>query len=216
MAWLKANDYSVSEGSITVPRRGRMVAELRIAAPASKTPIPEDSPVTLTFQDGYTIRGRCVWAGEDSGIWRVKVVGGSNRLHIEPRPKYYAGIAARSVLSDLLLEVGETPGRLDIAGVFERYVRMKEPAHLALETLLHAKFPGYVWRTNAAGAVDVLKDTWAAAEPLTVSETYPAERRAVCLPRPSLLPGVTLPGVGRLDSVRHVVGPQLRTEVFYL
>lgn len=217
MAYASVNGHPIGTGWLSVPRAGRPVAEVRIAVDAKKKPLAEGDAATLAFQDGTQYAMTCMYAGVERGLMRVKLAGGAGKLDTPVRPKFYRGIAARAVITDVLAEVGEQPGDIDAPGAFEAYVRMAEPARLALGTALHAKWPQHVWRVKADGKLYVLQDTFPDfGQDLDVIEAHPGERRAVCRPVPSLQPGVTT-NLGRVDRVRQVFSPEgVNTEVHYV
>lgn len=214
MAFLTANDYPVGEGWLMVPRQGRALAEILIASAGKQKPIPEGAAVTLRFQDGTSYAMSCRWAGLDRGLWKVRLVAGKGKLSGMVRPKFYRGIPIKTVITDLLAEIGETPGTIQLSGAFERYVRRGEAGHQALATVLQ-KFPGHVWRFNRSGGVDVVSEAWPTGPEIKILEEYHHEKRVVCRPVPGLLPGVVV-SVGRVDRVKHNIGPALTTEVFYV
>lgn len=207
----------VGEGWLSIPRAGRAVAEVRLAVSGSGQPVKEGQAVTIELQGGHSFKLTAIYAGIELGLWRVRLVGGSGKLDTMLRPRFYRGIAARAVLADLIEEAGEKAGQLDAPGVFSHYVRMAEPARLALGTALHAQYPGHVWRIGPDGLLNVIQDSWPdSGLALDVLEEYPAERRALCRPLPGLHPG-TLASGRKIDRVRHAFsGQRITTEVGYV
>lgn len=220
MALLLANTAPVSEGRITLPRTGRLTASLRLAV--TSAPVSRGEAVTLRFETGESLATTCLDVGRDGGFWRLYLVGGAGGLDRLLRPKFYEGIPARTVLLDLLQEVGETPGEVDAPEVLLRYTRYAHPAWEELRRLL-LLLQGRTWRIQPGGQVWVGRETWPAfAQRLRAVQYDAAQRRYWFTLVPALQPGVRLEGsvggheiqFGPVERVVHHIGRANRTEVF--
>jgi len=217
MSLLTANDIPVARAEIAIPRVGRGAASVILASergPAS------GEAVTLLSQDGQTMRYTCVTGQRASGWWHMGLVAGAGKLNKSLPNRYYEGIPAATVARDILNEAGETPGPIDLPGTLTRYVRRAAPAYQQLAALL----AGYdrAWRILPDGSIWIGQDSGATAGPVSVSEAYPSDRRYVLGLDLTLTPGVVVRGIldgqeatlGRVERIRHCVGPRLRTEVY--
>ena len=217
MSLLSANDIPVARAEISIPRVGRGVADMVLASGSGPSP---GEPVVLRWQDGYEMRYTCLAAQRWRGWWHMRLVAGTGRLNKLLPNRYYEGIAAETVARDILNEAGERLGKIDLPGVLTRYVRRAGPAYQQLAALLS----GYprMWRVLPDGGVWIGEDAGGSSEPVAITEVSPAERKYTIELSPGLLPGVVLRGIvdgvtidlGTVERVRHIVGPQLRTEVW--
>ncbi|WP_337869850.1 hypothetical protein [Meiothermus sp.] len=219
MPVLLANNAKVSEGHINLPLTGRLTATLRLAADNASASRGE--AVVLRFESGETFATTCLDVGRDGGFWRLYVVGGAGKLDMRLRPKFYEGVPARTILLDMLQEVGEAPGSLDAPETFARYTRYGYPAWQELRRVL-LLLPERNWRIMPDGGVWVGRETWPMfAEELRASRYDFVQRRHWFPLTPALQPGVRLHGVaggyeaqfGPVERLTHHIGPVLRTEV---
>jgi hypothetical protein len=214
MALLTANGEGVTEGMLSLVSSGRSVAEVYLGSHVGESSIQVGQLVDLNWQDGTTDRMFCTRAGPDQGRWRILLLGGKGGLSSSVRPKFYAGIAASSVVSDLLSEVGESPGTISVPGAVQQYVRQAGPGYEALETFL-TLFPALSWRVGRDGLTNVGPLAWPDdTRSIDIVSQSPGEGILTLRNTPGLDAGVTLPGFGKADRVVHMVGTTLRTEVY--
>jgi hypothetical protein len=214
MALLSANGEGVTEGTLSLVSSGRSVAELYLGSHEGESGIQVGQLVELKWQDGTTDKMFCTRAGPDQGRWRILLLGGKGGLSSTVRPKFYAGIAASSVVSDLLSEVGESPGVISVPGAVQQYVRQAGPGHEALETFL-TLFPTLSWRIGRDGLTNVGALAWPVdMRSIDIVSQSPGEGILTLRNNPGIDAGVTLPGFGKTDRVVHMVGTTLRTEVY--
>jgi hypothetical protein len=212
MALLTANGEAVINGMLSLVSAGRSLAELYLST--DKSSVQVGAATTLTWQDGTEDEMTCTRAGLDKGLWRVLLVGGTGGVSKTLRPKYYSGIAARSVLSDLLNEVGEVPGTLSTTGALEHYVRQAGLAHEAIDIFL-TLYPELAWRIGRDGRVNISKPNWPTdTRDLNITATTPADGVVTLSLDQGIDAGVTLGDLGQVDRVTHMIGKSNRTEVY--
>lgn len=210
MVLASVNDLAASEVTLTLPRLGRAVAEVRLnAGPGALT---VDQAVTLAIA-GSSWTMAVTRSGDDRGRLRVLLVAGAGKLHQPVKAKYYEGIPPATVARDLLADVGETPGQIDLPGNLQAWIRRAGPAHEALTALL-ALYPKRAWRVQPDGSIWIGEETWPDGPAVTVLDERPAAGSYLLSLAPDLQPGMTIPGIGRIGRVVHRIGQQLRTEVW--
>jgi hypothetical protein len=144
------------------------------------------------------------------------LVGGQGGLSKSVRPKFYAGISANAVVSDLLSEAGETSGTLTLPGALHQYIRLGALAHETLDTLM-TLFPAYLWRIGRDGALSVVQASYPVdSRDLVVVTPRPAEKAFELKIDPGIQPLTTLPELGQVDRVRHTLGRDRMTEVYLI
>ncbi|ADH63801.1 hypothetical protein Mesil_1926 [Allomeiothermus silvanus DSM 9946] len=218
MSFATVDELPISSGTLTVPRIGRPIAELQLAA--NRLLLAGES-VQMRFADGTTYRMVVRRSGVRGGLVEALLVGGADRLNAWLPSRDYQGVPAALVVQDLLREAGEAAGLLELPTVFTRWVRRAGPAH---EALLHvmARLPDRAWRIRADGRVWAGLEAWPAGPEGVVVEAAPARGWYDLLPLPSLEPGVLLTAqlngeqrlLGRVERVVHQIGPRLRTAVY--
>lgn len=219
--YLTANGQPVAEAVISYPRSGRIVGTVKLGVTAST--IKRGDAVTLKWQTNVEFKTTCTDGGSDGAFWRLKLVGGKGKLHNIVPVQYYQGIQAATIAKDLLREVGEEAGDIDLPEVLPRWVRQQRSAWVELQTLLQ-KFEDRVYRILLDGRVWIGKETWSKyGFAPTVLKADPSLNRYVLPIAPSLVPGMTLEGVlagtkiaelGKVGRVIHRVSHNLRTEAW--
>ncbi|MCX7802282.1 MAG: hypothetical protein N2313_04590 [Meiothermus ruber] len=217
MSLLEANGIPVIEASLSLPRVGRGVGFLSLAAPQGPR---SGEPVRLRWQDGTEWFCTALRSGLERGSWRLEAVCGAGGLGRVLSRRYYQGIPAATVAKDILTEAGEEPGEIDLPGTFTHYVR---PIGTAWE-LLMALLAGTnrTWRVDLDGRVWIGVDSYPPQGPVPVVRARPEARHYTLPLSPELQPGTTLRGVvggveqnlGKIERVTHWVGRELRTEVW--
>lgn len=213
MPYLTANGLAVTEGTLTLPAVGRAIAELRLSSAAADEAISLGDTVKLEFDDGTTYQMGCIRAGEERGLWRVRLAAGKGKLSTALKPKFYDKPPAALPLRDIITEAGEAAGTLALSGSLPFWVRTGGPAFEAIRAFFIA-FPGHAWRVMPDGKVWAGKLAWAPGPDARVIERHPTTGRYVLEHLPGLQPAVTLDEIGDVDRVVQVVGRQLRTEVY--
>lgn len=213
MAYMEANGLAVVVGTLTIPRLGRAVAELRLSAAADKAPIKAGDKVQLTFEDGTTYQMSAERAGADRGLWRVRLVGGAGGLSKVVKPKYYQGIPAATALKDLLTEAGEEAGAVDLPGSLNYWTRRQGPAGEAIRALF-LKFPTRAWRIEKDGKLWAGVEAWPAGPEVSVIAHDAIAGSYMLRSEPTLTPGVECEAIGKVGRVLHRIGEKVRTEAW--
>lgn len=202
---------------------GAPVLKLRLSAPiaAAWTADLEASSATaltgaVTISDGSNLwKGTVLQSGVVAGLSSATVVGGAGGLRKKVSAKSYVGVIARTVVNDILAEVGE---RLDTTAATAPALRVTlnhwtrvtsddadGTAGAQLSSLLAAI--GATWRVLPSGAVWIGSPKFPAAKPEGVFELdrEPSRQRVhVALDALNLLPDSTV-GSDRVGDVEYRV-----------
>lgn len=206
------NNTPALKGRLLRPLEGAWWAHLVLALGAKDGgPAPGDS-VVLDL-GGVEYRGTVQRAGSEGGLYAVSVVGGRGRLGQNVQPKTYQSMPAGSIFRDILQEIGEEPGQVQNEPTMPQWVRLGGPVIGALAAL--ARSASASWWIGADGAVNLGQPGWDAVGP-----EGPVLEEGVGWVRygmePSLSPGTTLTGYGRVVEVQWVWAPHTAyTEVRY-
>lgn len=214
MGQVTLNAEAVFALRLTLPLRGRWTAELEVDSEADIT-----GAVTLSdSQPGeqVTFQGAVHRGGVLVNTWRGLIVGGTGGLSKDVTAKHYREIDARTVISELLAEVGEALATTSTATVLAKrlpfWTRLTGGAREALSAVCDAI--GATWRVLPSGAVWIGVDTWpAAADQFQVDRDFPAGTVELAPDSINLLPGVTVDGL-RVGRVEHCIDDHLRTTVW--
>lgn len=213
MAYLEANGHDVTEGLIEIPKIGRAVADLRIATPASESPIAVGDAVTLTFEDGTEFKMACARAGDLKGTWQVRLVGGAGKMGNAVKAKFYSEIESADFLKDVLREVGEEAGTIDLPGQLKFWSRLEGTGFSALQALM-LNHPKRIWRIGRDGKLTAFIPAATTGPDVTLVEALPASNRYILAVAPTLEPLQTIE-FGDVDRVVHrISGGKLRTEAW--
>lgn len=218
MTGLKANGAPVIRGVISMPIAGAWHA--RIVLDADDPSAFDGAAITVTSDDGaLELRGTAYRAGDDFGRTEVWMVGGAGGLGVELEGRYYVGVPARIILSDLLREAGEALSSTSNADVLSRtldtWTRRAGKAGKVLAEVIDEL--GAAWRVLDDGSIWVGLESWpAASAEHEVIATSPADDRMVVADDAlAMRPGVTLDG-RRVANVQHSVeAAAFRTEVWF-
>lgn len=213
MAYASVNTRDVLECTLSLPRRGVWVADVRLDGADVPT-----GPATLLL-GAQTFTGTFRQARADGrGRVRARIVGGAGGLPTQLQPRGYYQVPVRVPLADALREAGEVlsttadPVVLDTA--LPWWTRRAGPAAETISLL--AEQAGMEWRTLPDGSVWFGAETWT---PLTgsyqVLAEEPEQRRLLVssytLP---FAPGRTLDG-RRISNVEHRLDAEgLRTTLY--
>lgn len=205
---------------------GHAVLSLRMGIPASgnwTATIDVDTDRKLAGavvleDEGITYRGAVVTADVYAFQARADIVGGAGGLRRAVPVQHYVGVAARTVVAELLAAAGE---RLDpsstaslLATQLAYWTRAGDSAAEALQVLCDEL--GARWRVLPNGAVWVGRDAWPRAakslEPVELDRDSAARTILLAPDAIVLRPGVTLRGdrIGRVEHEIPADGP-LRT-----
>ena len=214
MAYCEANGIPVAEGRFALPRQGRGVAELRLGVLASDAPIGMGASAELTFQDGSSYAMTCLRSGPDKGAWRVLLAQGAGRLSTLVQAKFYKDIPRRTVVLDLLGEVGEVAGEVALEGQFAFWARLNQEAHHALDCALLSS-PQHTWFLDSSGRVCVTSEAPTAyqGELIKITE-HGGAGRLLLEGVPDLTPRFSVDG-RPLARVVHLIGGGPRTEAYF-
>lgn len=198
---------------LTLPLQGAWVAALEVAADEVLT-----GALALKQDELLTYSGNIVRSGVVAGRCLIEAVGGTGGLLQDVAARSYQGAGARTVVGDLLAEVGETldssSTRAVLASTLTYWTRGAGRASTALSTLVDAL--GARWRVLPSGAVWVGTETYpAVGADYSATELDRDAGAGLVLLAPetiALRPGVALAGerIGRVEHVMSRAEP-LRT-----
>lgn len=209
MALLTAGGAPAVQADITLPLVGVPVASVEVVA---DEPYRPGQQVDLAFAEGPTLRMTAVRSGLERGRVTAFLAGGGGGMGKAVAARYYQGIPARLAVLDLLREVGEVPGQIDLPDTLTRWVRPAGPAAVALQDLMTA-YPDRHWRILPDGTLWIGQETWPAGSDLQILEYHPADGWYLFDLALDLLPGMQA-DVGRVVRVVHRVRERSRTEVW--
>lgn len=198
-----------------MPQWGAWTAELVLDS-ADAAVFAAGTRVTLATDDGGLSLVGTVRAGR-TGVFmdstRLRLIAGGGGLPTIVVPKYYQQVTARIVLNYLLEQAGEVVSdtiedRL-IGGSFDRWAVVSQPVSNAVGALVEAIADGLVWRVLPDGTVWVGEESWPAIDPsyeFLVGGQQPNEAKAILdVAKPRVLPGQSIPSLGNVGYVEHVV-----------
>ena len=159
---LTANDQvtrSIVRGNLMIPRSGLWTLDALLGDDASLPPV--GAQVVLNAYS--TLRyGTVIEAGEEYLQLRVRVIGGAGKLETQLPPQSYTGYTLSDIASDILSEVGETPG--DLSGLplnTQRWTRSRGPASSALRRVVRLqRSDGNQLRMYAEHTGEISVRTW--------------------------------------------------------
>jgi hypothetical protein len=182
MSVLTANGLAVAIADVCLPRFGRGWASVMLD---QKSGIEAGEAVNLKFETGETMSMTCDRTWRRAGFLEVWLVLGKNCIQKTIRQRFYEGIPAATVVSDLLRDVGEAQGNIQAATLLNQWVRHAGTASQQLTDLCLAL--GVGWRIGRDGTVSVQKDT-TPSKSLTLETWYWSQREVVVALNPSLAP----------------------------
>lgn len=219
---LTANGLPVTALRLSKPPQGVWVASLEVTSDERVLGAVE------LKQDGLATAflGTARFSGEPvAGSCRIEVVGGTGGFATKTvEAKSYAGISARSIISDLLAALGEslspTSAKAVLNATLPYWTRAAGKAgegKAILSTLTAAL--GAIWRVLPDGSVWVGTETWPTLEDFEAVEMNRDEAASAVVLAPEtigLLPGVTYTGrkVGRVEDSFGRTAP-LRTTFWF-
>jgi hypothetical protein len=181
--------------------------------------VGESVSVDLEFGPEFLMH---VFFAEPQGSeYRVRLVGGTGGLSRAIPAKTYENVRASRIILEILAEVGEGAGEINLSEPLWRWVRGAGPAYQALEALVLAL--DHTWRMLPGGEVWVGKEQWPRYDRVVKAARASHQSGHYNLPlEPELLPGTMLMGqyggmegvLGRVEQVIHRIGKEPRTEVF--
>jgi hypothetical protein len=207
----------VGRGVVTFPRIGRGRAELRFGSDVKLT-VGTEVPFEWWFPVSEVVvitKMTVAKAGEHRGLGHHIFVQGKNLLHKPVVPKFYQGIPSRTILLDILTEVGEPYKKLELAGTYDQYVRRGALAHDAIRALMADRSEVWRWDAESNELVALPEQFVPGPEPKWFSDV-PRQHRLVGEFLP-LFFRKTAPTVfeRRVDRIVHIIGPENRTEIFF-
>jgi hypothetical protein len=214
------NNSPIASGYLSLPLRGRPVGGFIVAEPWEERRL-QDGQATLRMQlddQVATWQGTVRLSPHPEGWTAARFVGGADGLEKLLKARYYEGIPYRTLLADAIREVGERPGKLEVEGVADRYVRRAMPLTDLLELLTPE---GKAWWVNERGEVEVFAPTWDPSGPAYAVEEVDHGAWGVVMDL-ALRPGTTLElylggakSLVRVERVVHRIAPRrLLTEVW--
>ena len=224
MSLLRANDVAVLSGSIDMPLSGAWTADIVIDQPDGSG-FDAGTEVTLKAADGLELKGSVV--PERTGSFldsvHVQLIGGKGGMGKVVRPRGYVQPSAyvRDVLNGLASDAGETLSTdIDSALLSTNLAAWTVPqltTAQALNTLIQFLAPAAHWRFLADGKLWIGDETWpTVAHEFDVLENDPAQATyTLGIASPSILPGETVEGIGKVSRVVHTLGEDgVRSQVW--
>lgn len=215
MPLVTCNDRGVFTGSIMMPMVGVWSADLTIDQ-TSGTGFAPGTRVTIDAT-GFQLQGTVdqYRAGDFLDTIHVRVLGGAGGMAKKAQPRSYVQPSAfiRDVINGLANDAGEKlASTIDQAFMTTNLVAwsvMNDPIGRALGFLLEMQAPTFSWRMLADGSLWIGPETWpqSSAE-FVVLNVDPTQGTAVLgVDAPAIMPGVTLPGLGQVARVEHIIDP---------
>lgn len=208
------NGSAVIRGRVHLQRVGVWFADLAVDRLSLVTGAAE-----VVFGDGaLVLRGTATRTGTFQETAILRVVPGAGGLPLDTKPKFWRNIPARTVLGDILSQVGER-----LADDCSQAVDQQLTAHCQTQATTAAALAalslrvGCLWRSKPDGSVWVGRETWPEVEPPgeSVAEDPRAASEAWGVEAPTVFPGMSING-RRVSVVEHQVGPsEIRTVVWY-
>lgn len=203
MALVQIAGLDVVSAQVCRPRVGVWHATAMLDSDA---PLALGAAATLALGSA-SLQGTIVRSGAPYGACSVRVVGGAGGLPQLATPKFYRGVQARAVVTDLLAAAGEklspTADAAALGVVLTSWTTVAQPTGAALSSLCMSLGDGVAWRVLEDGSVWIGTETWPDAAGLLVDvlDEHPDEGwRLLAMDDPTLAPGVTLDG-RRVDYV---------------
>ncbi len=205
MSSATANGLNVLVGTIRAPRVGVWQAEVELdGEDASKA----NGSITLVT-GSVTWKGTAIESGAFVGRVKVRMFGGAGGLGKATAARFYHAIPARTVITDLLGEGGETLSSTSDAGklgtILPFWTRHAGTVSEGLGNVLDEI--GATWRVLPDGTIWIGTETWpaATAADVVVESEDPKDSRIVFSSTdPSLLPGTTFRD-RKVSRVEHAI-----------
>lgn len=211
MSAITCNGKPILSGEITHPRKGAWTASLDIV---SET-ILAGRIELKSFDDRWRLIGTAIRAEVFADSLRVFVVAGNGGLAKQVKAKGYTKAPAKTIVDDLLGEVGEKlSASAKVPGTLESWTRIEGRADEALTDLV--EFLGLTWRVDPTGEVWIGTDTYPEAsdpEALTMDSNAASGSIVVASPAPFYVPGVTVQKQ-KVETVVHTIGDQFTSRLF--
>jgi hypothetical protein len=221
-----ANDLSILEATIHLPRSGVWHADLTVD---TGTPSQVTGAVALSLFDGQLALAGTSWRPPQlwRGVTRLRWAAGAAGMSTPIGPQGYASAPYSLIVGDILAAAGETLSATSMPlATRTAWVRLAEDNGTASAgTCLQAVVDelGAVWRTLVDGTIWVGAETWAAwtVTDYQVTDSQPEDDRIeLVTSAPTLLPGMSFtPGDAMGGNVGRVIyrvrSDAIRTEVFF-
>lgn len=223
MALVTINDVGVLSGVISMPLNGVWIADLVIDQPDG-TGFDAGTQVTIA-SDSFSLSGTVAPArtGTFLDAVHVRVLAGAGGMGKSTNPTSFAqpGAFVRDVVNSIAADASETiSSTVDQAFLTTNLVAWSlilAPVSQALEALLRVVSPSSNWRFLADGTLWVGQETWPSSNAtFEILEQNPTDGSfELGVDAPSIMPGVTLDGVGQVNAVEHHISKkQIRTRVW--
>lgn len=212
MALVTCDGKTVLRGRISLVLRGAWRASLLLEGET----VPSGS-VTTAAQDGLEIVGTVI--PELSNIDRrgavhASIIGGGGKLKAEVSGSFRSAQlrdplnAAIKVSGD---QLSSNMSQAVLSKSLSYWTQGKHSIAAEYQALARAAGDGCNWRYEADGKLWIGEETWPAAQlpaDATIIDSDPSLGMwTIAVVTPTLLPGVNLEGVGKIDAVDHWIGP---------
>jgi len=210
----------VLKARFAMPRQGVWTGDVELMTPELLA-----GKITLQASTGVTFVGTIVDSAVVRGVFQARIVGGGAGLPKTVQKKYWEQATAKSVLSDIVAQVGETLSSASDAAatatVFARWAMFTGPASFGVDQV--ANELGATWRVQADGTIWVGTDTFPTVPSSGVDapvftlldERGDRQYVQISCEDPWLLPGVTFLGQ-KVGYVEHLIGDDaVRTEAYF-
>lgn len=196
-------DKRIVEARIVMPRIGVWHADLTVDAAEAIA-----GKQAISIADSVRLDGAVLRSGVIGGRVTLRMVGGAGTMGAMLKPKFYRGVTARIVLSDIAREAGEAlSSRISpslLSRMLPKWVRLAGSASEAL--LVLTKTLGVGWRIEGDGSLWVGEETW---PPFDIEHDVIGGNSSdgvheVAMVAPALTPGVTF-RKHRVSAVEHAL-----------
>lgn len=216
MALIRANNDGVITMVLSLPLVGAWVGDLAVDA------VDMTGAVSIAVDDGRLVfKGTAVKGGGFLDTTTIRVLAGAGRIGELAKAKHYGSVRLKTVLSDLLRDVGETLSSTASDTVLNAQLDAWTTHNLPTGEVvaLLADAAGATWRFLPDGTVWVGVDTWPDSglqdDDYQIVDEYPNQRSALVAPDPlPPLPGTKLAG-RKVSRVEYRLGDGLHALVFF-
>lgn len=208
------NNLPVLEARLQVPRCGNWTADV-IVDSVTASQIGLGSAAKLELAGGaLPFQGTVYRVDTYADTVSLRLVGGSNGLAKECKPRFYSNVQVSVPLADILSDTGskrsDTSDAVALAAELPFWALIQQPAAEALTLLADSATDGAVWRVLADGTVFFGVDGFAPSdlEDYELIDYLPQDgMQVIAAEVPNVSPGQSFAG-RKVSAVEHRINAQ--------
>lgn len=221
MSDLTINNLPVVEARLQVPRFGAWTGDIVVDAQTAAK-VPTGAAVTISFAGQLSFKGTSYRADAYAQTVMLRVVGGTNGLATDCKPRFYNGPSIGLPVNDLVSDARETLSSTSDQNALSfnlpMWTMVQQNVALALSSLAAAGPAGTVWRVLPDGSIFFGVDGYPTSQ-LTdydLIDFAPQEgMQVIAAELPNVFPGQTFANQ-HVSAVEHIIGStSLRTKVWF-